>query len=157
MNKPSPPFTIIKAEPHHLDLVAPLFDAYRVFYNQPSDLTGARTFIQAGLENQDSVIFLALDESQGRNMGIGFVQLYPTLSSVSMRHIWVLNDLYVAPAARQHGVGRALMEQARQWAVETGAKRLSLATAIDNTVAQSLYESLGYQRDKKFYYYSLEL
>jgi ribosomal protein S18 acetylase RimI-like enzyme len=49
------------------------------------------------------------------------------------------------------------MERARQLALETGAKRLTLATAMDNTTAQRLYESLGYQRDKKFYYYSLEL
>jgi ribosomal protein S18 acetylase RimI-like enzyme len=74
-----------------------------------------------------------------------------------MRNIWILNDLYVAHEHRKYGLGRALMERARQLARETGAKRLTLATALDNFTAQRLYESLGYQRDEKFYHYSLEV
>ncbi|HXW01377.1 MAG TPA: GNAT family N-acetyltransferase [Anaerolineae bacterium] len=158
MSQPqSSPFTIIQAGPEHLDLVAPLFDAYRVFYEQPSDLAGAKAFIQARLEQKDSVIFLSLAEEAGQTVGLGFVQLYPTLSSISMRPIWILNDLFVSPQVRSQGLGRALMERARELARETGAKRLILATAVDNFTAQSLYESLDYQRDERFYHYSLEI
>jgi len=50
-----------------------------------------------------------------------------------------------------------LMNQALQLAKETGASRIDLETAIDNTSAQLLYESLGYERDIEFHKYSLEL
>ena len=49
------------------------------------------------------------------------------------------------------------MNQAMQLAKETGASRIDLENAIDNTSAQSLYESLGYERDIEFHKYSLEL
>jgi GNAT superfamily N-acetyltransferase len=157
MSQQSTPFTIVQARLEHLDLVAPLFDAYRMFYEQPSDLAGARAFIQARLEQEDSVIFLILAEEAGQTVGLGFVQLYPSFSSISMRPIWILNDLFVSPQARKQGLGRVLMERARVWARETGAKRLVLATALDNVTAQKLYESLGYHRDERFYHYSLEV
>jgi ribosomal protein S18 acetylase RimI-like enzyme len=49
------------------------------------------------------------------------------------------------------------MNKALQQAKEIGASRIDLETAIDNTNAQALYESLGYERDSDFYKYSLEL
>ena len=71
--------------------------------------------------------------------------------------IWILHDLCVVPEQRRRGVARALMEAARVLAAETGTEGLSLSTATDNFGAQSLYESLGYRRDKKFIYYFLAL
>ena len=138
-----------------LDVVAPLFDAYRQFYQQPHDLPLARAFLQARLGGGDSVVYLAEDESGV----IGFVQLYPLFSSTAPRpgRIWLLNDLYVVPAARGRGVGRRLMDRARQLAEETGAHAIELATARSNALAQVLYESLGYRRDEEFFHYSLEL
>ena len=49
------------------------------------------------------------------------------------------------------------METAREFCEGTGASRIDLSTAVTNTTAQALYESLGYQRDDEFYGYSLEL
>jgi len=49
------------------------------------------------------------------------------------------------------------MNRALVMAKKSGASRIDLETAIDNTMAQGLYESLGYQRDKAFYKYSLEV
>ena len=96
---------IVEAAPDDLEAVVQLFDAYRVFYRQSSDVAAARAFIRERFARRDSVIFL------GRVGGepAGFVQLYPSLSSVSMRPIWILNDLFVAPAARGAGVGRRLI------------------------------------------------
>jgi ribosomal protein S18 acetylase RimI-like enzyme len=135
--------------------VAPLFDAYRQFYEQPSDLALARAFIAARLEREESVIFLA--ERDGRP--VGFVQLYPLFSSTAARprRLWLLNDLYVAPEARGSGVARALMQRARRLAEETDAVGLELATAHTNVAAQRLYESLGWRRDEKFPRYELAL
>lgn len=146
---------IRQAGPADVDAVAPLFDAYRQFYERPSDPPLARAFIADRLERGESVIFLA--ERNGR--AVGFVQLYPLFSSTARRprRLWLLNDLYVAPDARQGGVGRALMRRARQLAEETGAVGLELATARTNTVGQQLYESEGYRLDDAFLRYELGL
>lgn len=131
-----------------------LFDDYRVFYERTSDRALARAFLQARLQHDESVIFIARDAT---GEALGFTQLYPCFSSVSARRIWVLNDLFVAAAARQRGVARALMERARTFALQSGALRLVLETAEDNHPAQALYESLGYVRESGTRHYSLEL
>lgn len=136
-------------------LLAPMFDAYRQFYHQPPDINGSRRFLEQRLKQDESVVFLAVDDSG--EQGLGFVQLYPSFSSVAALPIWILHDLFVVPERRRQGVARALMEAARVLAAETGADGLALSTATDNFGAQSLYESLGYRRDKKFIYYFLAL
>jgi len=146
---------IVQASHDHLPLLVPLFDAYRVFYEQPSDLEAAHAYLHQRISNLESVIFLAISED-GRE-GLGFVQLYPSFTSVGLQRLWILYDLYVAPSARKRGIGRALMERARNFAQATGASHLELSTAKDNRAAQALYESLGYIRDDDFYYYELSL
>lgn len=143
---------IRQATLNDLGPVAALFDAYRVFYRQPSDLPGAQRFLQGHLTAGTSMILLALDRG---GAGLGFTQLFASWSSVSMRRLWILNDLFVTPAARRRGVARRLMAAAREHAVATGSKGLVLETAQDNHAAQRLYESLGYIREQGFYTYSL--
>ena len=142
---------IISVTPNEVTLVAPLFDQYRVFYQQPSDPPLAHAFIAERVANRESVIFLALRDGEP----VGFTQLYPSFSSVSARRTWILNDLYVVPSCRGQGVGSALLERARAHAQETGAKGLGLQTAVDNLNAQRLYEALGYRRSEGFYSYFL--
>jgi ribosomal protein S18 acetylase RimI-like enzyme len=137
-----------------LDAVAPLFDAYRQFYQRPADLPLARRYLQERLQRQQSVIFVAVDAS-GRI--VGFTQLYPTFCSVRAAPTFVLYDLFVAPAARGTGAGRALMEAAEAHAAGSGAARLELSTAKTNAVAQKLYESQGWQRDDAFFVYNKTL
>ncbi len=146
---------VIQATPAHIDLLLPLFDAYRVFYQQPPDLDGAREYLLDRMRQQESTIFLALLNEEDR--AAGFTQLYPSFSSVSMKSVWILYDLFVAAPYRRQGTGRALMEHAHQFARATGAHGVSLATAVDNLPGQHLYESLGYVRDTEFYYYDLTL
>ena len=88
---------------------------------------------------------------------LGFVQLFPSFSSLKAQRLWVLNDLFVAPEGRGKGVGRALMDRARRHAEETGACRLTLETMHDNHVAKALYQSLGYVREEGVQHYTLEL
>jgi|SRR5579884_1636795 len=148
---------VVQVDPDQVDLVAPLFDGYRQFYGRASDLAGARAFLGERLENNESVIFLALIERDGQAVPVGFTQLYPIFTSTGMRRTWLLNDLFVAPDARGLGVGRALLTHARDYAAETGAAGLTLQTAVTNTAAQALYESLGWTRDVEFYTYNLAL
>jgi len=128
-----------------------LFDAYRVFYRQASDPTAAERFLRERFARRDSHVFAASTE---RGLA-GFTQLYPSLSSVSMARIFVLNDLFVDPRWRRSGVGRTLLEAAHAFARGEGAVRVSLETAVDNAGAQALYEGLGYERDGAFHRYHL--
>ncbi|WML39789.1 GNAT family N-acetyltransferase [Neobacillus sp. OS1-2] len=140
---------IQKATLNELDALTELFDLYRQFYEQKSDMEGARKFLQERILNEESVAFIALEESNP----LGFVQLYPSFSSVSMQRSWVLNDLYVKEIARGMGVGESLMKMAIDFAKETGAKGLFLETAEDNTTAQRLYEKIGFIKESHYFYY----
>lgn len=137
-----------------LEGIAPLFDAYRQFYQQPADLALARRYLQQRMQRGESVIFVAED---GAGRLVGFTQLYPTFCSVRAAPTFVLYDLFVAPQARGTGAGRALMQAAETYAASTGAARLELSTAKTNAVAQSLYESQGWARDEAFYVYNKPL
>ena len=145
---------IERATLEHIDEVARLFDLYRQFYEQPADLDLARRYVSARITNDESVIYLATDNS---GSGLGFTQLYASFCSVAAASIWILYDLYVAADTRKQGVGTALMNRARQLAQETGAARLELETAVDNITAQSGYERLGYVRNTRFYGYALTI
>ncbi len=142
-----------RASADDLDVLTPMFDAYRKFYGQPEDLQLSRAFLSARLLGNDSAIFIA----EVAATAAGFVQLYPSFSSVSCRRLWILNDLYVNPAWRRRGVGRQLMMCARTFAESTAAKSLTLETGCDNLQAQALYTELGYRREEETYHYALLL
>jgi GNAT superfamily N-acetyltransferase len=141
------------AGPGDIEVLVPLFDGYRQFYKFASNMVGARAFLKDRFDREDSTIFLA---SEG-NRPVGFSQLYPSYSSGRMAPIFILNDLFVVPDARQHGAARALIEKARMFAKSKGAVRLTLSTAVDNVTAQGVYERTGWARDKDFYVYHLAL
>lgn len=140
--------TIIKADQKHLSDIVPLFDAYRVFYGQASDIVTASAFLTERMRNRDSVIFLASYEGHFA----GFTQLYTTFSSVSLQPVFILNDLYVKVDFRKKGIGKALLEHAKEFCTNKGFKGLALETAIDNP-AQKLYERLGWEKDTHGFHY----
>ena len=142
-----------RATPDDLDALAPLFDAYRRFYEQPGDIALASAYLHARMERGESTILVA--EADGQLLG--FCQLYPTWCSVAAARIFVLYDLFVDVDARRAGVGRALMLAAQDFGRAAGAVRLDLSTARTNTRAQALYESLGWQRDDVYLTYNLSL
>lgn len=145
--------TIRRATLDDLDPLVPLFDAYRRFYGQQSDLVVARQFLRDRLTRNESVVLMA--ENQDGAL-VGFVQLYPTFSSILAAPMYLLSDLFVITENRRRGVGTRLLTSAAETARGAGAVRLELATAITNVSAQKLYESLGWQRDE-FYLYGLSL
>lgn len=131
--------------------VVPLFNAYREFYSQPSDLQQAEQFIRERVERAESIIFLAYLEEEP----VGFAQLFPVFSSVAMKRAFLLNDLFVAKQARKQGVAQALMEQCYTYSQQEEARYMMLETATDNVQAQKLYEKMGMTIDEKVYYYSI--
>lgn len=144
--------TIKKATSTDIPQLSILFDNYRIFYKQKSDLALAKSFLTERIQNDESVIFYALSNDE---KFVGFIQLYPSFSSVSAKRLWILNDLYVQKEARGSGVATKLMNRAKDFAIETNTKGLSLGTQITNTKAQKLYETLGYEKDEEFYHYFL--
>lgn len=139
---------ICKADSADVFKLAPLFDAYRVFYGKNSDFAGANDFLTERVSRGESIILLALWSGEA----IGFTQLYTTFSSVSMKPFYILNDLYVNPEFRGKGVGRQLMEEAKKICIHVEYKGLALETAMDNP-AQHLYEKLGWKKDSEYFHY----
>lgn len=137
-----------------LPTIAILFDQYRVFYGQDSDISLANDFLRERFELSESVVFYATNDN---HEALGFVQLYPSFSSVSAQKIWVLNDLYVIESARKKGVATALLNRVQEYALSTHAKGVALQTATTNVMAKALYESLGYKKDCEFDQYFLSL
>jgi GNAT superfamily N-acetyltransferase len=136
-----------------IDLLIPLFDGYRQFYRQPSEPDRIRRFLSDRFEHNQSTIFAAIKDGKS----IGFTQLYPSFSSAALARIYILNDLFVDPAARRSGAGTALLEAAADFARRVGAIRLVLSTEVTNTSAQGLYEKLGWTRNTEFCTYQLAL
>ena len=133
-----------------LPAVASLFDGYRQFYEQAPDLALATAFIHDRIARTESLSLVA----QERGDIVGFCQLYPSFCSVEAKPIYTLYDLFVAPAARKLGAGRALLLAAEQHALQNGFARMDLTTAKTNLTAQAVYESLDWHRDEVFYAYS---
>jgi ribosomal protein S18 acetylase RimI-like enzyme len=138
---------VVTASFDHLSKLAPLFDAYRVFYGQPSDVEAARAFLHERFTLGESIVFIANLKTDSGTRAVGFTQLYPMFSSVSLRRMWILNDLYVEADVRGQRIGERLIGRAVQLAKESGAKGIQLETAHTNTSGQKLYERLGFERE----------
>jgi GNAT superfamily N-acetyltransferase len=149
----NPAIDVRQATVEDLDLIVPLFDAYRQFYRQPSEPERARQFLLERFQHNQSVIFLAFE----RTLAIGFTQLYPAFSSGNMAQTFIVNDLFVTPEARRCGVASALLRRAADYGQRVHALRLTLSTEVTNTAAQAVYEALGWKQDVTFCVYQLSL
>lgn len=141
--------TVRQAVLSDLAALVPLFDGYRQFYGRPSDVRAVKEYLLARFNHGESVLFIAHES----NTPIGFTQLYPSFSSVSLARTFVLNDLFVHEQARRKGVASRLMSAAVEFASTLGAVRVSLSTATTNETAQALYQSAGWKRDEQFFVY----
>ena len=161
MTSPHPtPVHVRRASASDLDDAAPLFDAYRTFYGATSDLAAARAFLAERITRDESVILLASvtpTPAARTEDTVGFAQLYPSFSSVSLAPIVILNDLFVAPSARRLGVAGRLIDAAIVHARRTGAVRLELSTQHTNERALRLYRAKGFVADTEFLHLSLPI
>lgn len=142
--------TIHRATAAHLPEATRLFEGYLAFYERSAPSGAAGAFLARRLEEGNSVTFLAYEDDEA----VGFAQVYPTFSSLSLTKAWVLNDLFVAPSARGTGAGRALLRAVVAEASEAGAAYVALETAYDNVRAQGLYESEGFEPEAGFRHYA---
>ena len=128
--------TIIHANIDHLEALVPLFDGYRVFYKQNSNTEAANNFLLERLKNKDSIIYIAFID----NIAVGFTQLYPLFSSVSMQSMYLLNDLYVNSNFRGNGIGEALINKAKQFCKETNQKEWELLANPEDEIIKKNYD-----------------
>ena len=147
---------IIKATLEHLDLLAPLFIKYREFYGELPYPDSSREFLEKRLTRDESVIYLAMPIDDDKKV-LGFCQLYPSYSSLTLKRVWILNDIYVAEDARRQLVADHLMRAAKKMAKDTQAVRMRVSTSANNQVAQKVYESIGFREDTQFKNYVLPI
>ena len=143
------PVLVRQAGVADLDRLAPLFDRYRQFQGQAGDVPAARAFLRARFDHGESIVFLAHDGYRA----LGFAQLYPSFSSVSLARVFLLNDLFVDEAGRRRGIATRLLAAVEDCAKALDGKRVTLFVARPNTSAQALYESRGWTRDEQFFVY----
>jgi ribosomal protein S18 acetylase RimI-like enzyme len=141
---------IHKATIHDLTQLSVLFDEYRIFYECESDLQNSKSFLRERINNGDSVIFVAKSTD---GLLMGFVQLYPLLSSIRMKRLWLLNDLYVNPKFRRLKISVMLLDSAKQLVKETHAAGILLETAKSNTIGNKLYLKTNFVLDTDHNYY----
>ncbi len=140
---------IIKASIENLEQLLPLFEAYRKFYKQTSNTGAAHDFLSDRFNKKDSILFMAFNNKEA----IGFTQLYPTFSSVTMQQTYILNDLFVDSKWRGNKVGEKLLDHAKHFVISNNSKGLTLETDINNP-AQELYERLGWKKDTNVLHYT---
>ncbi|MFF2194454.1 GNAT family N-acetyltransferase [Streptomyces sp. NPDC058157] len=134
-----------------LEVAAELFRGYLEFYEVAVEDPGRpREFLAERIAKDESLVLLAEVEGVGT---VGFAQVYRTFSSLAMRPVWVLGDLFTAPSGRRTGAGRALLREVLERAREAGVAGVQLETGFDNEVAQGLYESEGFVREGYYIYF----
>ena len=146
---------IVQATLEHLDQLTPLFVKYREFYGELPYPDSSRKFLETRLRRKESVIYLAMPDDEDKILG--FCQLYPSYSSLSLKRVWILNDIYVTEEARRQLVADRLLQTAKKMAKETNAVRMRVSTNADNEVAQKVYESIGFHEDSQFKNYILPI
>jgi GNAT superfamily N-acetyltransferase len=124
-----------------LEEIAGIVAKYRAFYGvEKQDMGEVKGFLTERIQKEQSKIFLALEGGAV----VGFVQLYPSYSTVSLRPQWILNDLYVLEEARCKGVATALMNAVKAY-FKDSAKGFLLVTDKTNATAKRFYETCGWE------------
>lgn len=137
------------------DQLLPLIAAYQRFYGvEAVDRERNRAFFRRFLAPSEDGLLLGA-RAGGRFRG--YACLYWHFSSTLAAETVLMNDLFVEPDDRGRGVGRALIEAARDIARERGAAHLEWVTAFDNHTAQRLYDSTGAERSAGWIEYELGL
>ena len=116
-----------------------LLHAFNVEFDEPTpDATLIAARAAPLIESGEVTVLLAGDGPDG------FAQLRfrPSLYTGALDAY--LEELYVAPERRGHGLGRALLEAAMEHAKQRGAAHIDLGTSEDDVAARALYESAGF-------------
>ena len=145
MNK----LTIRQATIQDLPKLVPIFDSYREYFGQQKDPAAVEQFLFEKFEHLESVIFIA----QLQEEVVGFAQLYPVFSSLTLQRVWLLNDFFIAEEFRGSGVGTQLFAKVKEFTLLTKSKGIELSVEHSNKKAWAFWEKQGFQLDEDFRYY----
>jgi ribosomal protein S18 acetylase RimI-like enzyme len=130
--------SVRRAGPEDADAIGRLLYDFNTEYDEPTPEPPQIAERIRELMGGDTIVLLAGDGPDG------LAVLRLRLSIWSSGKECYLAELYVVPARRGHGLGRALMETAIDVARQEGADWMDLGTSEDDVAARALYESLGF-------------
>lgn len=141
---------IIQVDISQIDQLVDLFDAYRVWYRKASDKKTAKHFLLQRIKNGESIVYAC--ENEEGNL-VGFTQLYPIFSSVRMKRMWLLNDLFIDPDFRGKGISKMLINHAKELCKKTNACGILLETEASNDIGNKLYPATGFELEENNFYF----
>lgn len=136
-----------------LSKIIPVFDSYREYFKQERNPKEVEKFLFDKFEHLESVIFIA----EQNNEVIGFAQLYPIFSSLTLQRVWLLNDFFINEGYRNKGIGRHLFEKVKEFTLLTKSKGIELSVEHLNEKAWRFWEGQGFRLDEEFRYYFYKL
>jgi ribosomal protein S18 acetylase RimI-like enzyme len=133
------PAQVRSATPDDADAIGRLLHDFNTEFEEPApDPPVMADRIRELMAADDFAVLLAGDGPGG----LAVLRFRPSIWSAALE--CYLAELYVVPALRGHGLGRALMERAIAFARDNGADYMDLGTGETDTAARALYESLGF-------------
>jgi GNAT superfamily N-acetyltransferase len=139
------------AEVEHLQPLAMLVDAYRVFAGEPSNRPAVSQFLFERLINHENYIYMAWDAVQQE--ALGFLQLYPGFCTLSLEPIWRVGGFFVQPKARRQGLGHRLMAEAKALVAQREDLGLLLETLPPQSQTEAWIDALGFKPDAEVGHY----
>lgn len=88
---------------------------------------------------------LVAEREEGRVCGFGCVYVAQNLPMFEPRELGYISDLYVEPACRREGIGRALLEAIRQWFAEQRVPEVHLQVYVQNENGVGFWRSQGFE------------
>ena len=142
---------IFKAEQWNLEILLPLFEEYRLSHGMAENPERTLTFLTNRIRFSESIFFLALDEDK---KAVGFIQLYPRLSSLQLQRYWQLTDIFVRNISHKNDVYTALISKAKEFVSYTQSTRLTVEQDIQR---HHLLENEGFKLNPKKSVFELNL
>ena len=145
--------TFRQATIQDLPKIVPIFDSYREYFGQQKDPVMMEQFLFDKFEHFESFIFIA--QLQGEV--VGFAQLYPVFSSLTLQRVWLLKDFFIEEEFRGGGVGTLLFATVKEFTLLTKSKGIELSVEHTNKKAWNFWEKKGFKMDQEFRYYFYKL
>ncbi|MGQ0286419.1 GNAT family N-acetyltransferase [Pasteurellaceae bacterium 22721_9_1] len=134
---------IFKAEQWNLAVLLPLFEEYRLSHGMAENPDRTLTFLNNRIRFSESIFFIAFDDQQ---KAVGFIQLYPRLSSLQLQRYWQLTDIFVQEGSKKTEIYTALIEKAKEFVSFTQSNML---TVEQDEKQRQMLEMEGFQLNPK--------
>ena len=142
---------IFKAEQWNVPALLPLFEEYRLAHGMSENPDRTLTFLSNRIRFGESIFFIVMDENE---KAVGFIQLYPCLSSLQLQRYWQLTDIFVQAGKYQNEIYKALIEKAKEFVAFTQSTRLTVEQDMQQ---RAILESEGFRLNPKKAMFELSL